>query len=150
MLLAVGTSLTGLWTLAHFSDLWNIKALWELIAGDSVLQNRRLAHAITGSSIIVLLLLLSFIARVTAGRRFVVLLFTMLLIVALTAQVWFGSLLMFDTPSGPIGSFNGSPAALSGTTTAGEPESAGTAPATAPAIPPPATKSATATTAPAK
>ena len=46
------------------------------------------------------------IARVTAGRRFVVLLFTMLLVIAVVAQVWFGSLLMFDTPSGPLGSFN--------------------------------------------
>jgi hypothetical protein len=85
----------------------------------------------------VLLLLLSVIARITAGRRFVVLLFTMLLVVAVVAQVWFGSLLMFDTPSGPIGSFNGSAEAMS--TTAATPT---TQPATAPA--------ATTTTAPAK
>ena len=75
------------------------------------------------------LLLLSVIARVTAGRRFVVLLFTMLLIVAVAAQVWFGSLLMFDTPAGPLGSFNETASAMRTNATA-SPSPATTAPAT--------------------
>jgi uncharacterized membrane protein len=105
-LLAIVTAVAGFWTLAHFSDTWSPKDLWGIVVDEPIMQNRRLAHAITGVGIIVLLLLLSVIARMTAGRRFVVLLFTMLLVVAVVAQVWFGSLLMFDTPSGPLGSFN--------------------------------------------
>jgi len=129
-LLAVIAAGTGFWTLAHFSDVWNPKDLWEQVADrDTAGGARRLAHAITGVGIIVLLLLLSVIARVTAGRRFVVLLFTMLLIVAVAAQVWFGSLLMFDTPAGPLGSFNETASAMS-TKTPASPTPAATAPAT--------------------
>jgi hypothetical protein len=139
-LLAIVTSLTGFWTLAYFSDVWNPKDLWDMIADRETAGGaRRLAHVITGGGIIVLLLLLSVIARVTAGRRFVVLLFTMLLIVAVAAQTWFGSLLMFDSPSGTLGSFN-APAG------AAVDESPTTGPTTAPAVPP----AATTTTAPAK
>jgi uncharacterized membrane protein len=146
-LLGIGASLTGVWTLAHFSDIWNLPAgerVTHLVSQvtDRDLNNgsmltRRLVHTATGASIIVLLLLLSAIARITAGRRFVVLLFTMLLVVAVVAQVWFGSLLMFDTPAGPIGSFNGTAEAMTDHSTPT------TAPATVPAA-------ATTTTAPAK
>jgi len=131
-LLAMATSLTGFWALAHFSDVWNPKDLWDMIADRETAGGaRRLAHVITGGGIIVLLLLLSVIARVTAGRRFVVLLFTMLLIVAVAAQTWFGSLLMFDSPSGGLGSFTvpTSPAAPAES-------SPTTAPTAAPAVPP--------------
>ncbi|MEA2710865.1 MAG: hypothetical protein QOF78_3466 [Phycisphaerales bacterium] len=129
--LAIGTSVTGLWTLAYFSDVWNIKELWGIIVDGPILQNRRLAHTITGGGVIALLLLLSVIARITAGRRFVVLLFTMLLVVAVIAQVWFGSLLMFDTPAGRIGSFNVSEPALTNVTPAAEAKTL--VPATTPA-----------------
>jgi uncharacterized membrane protein len=145
-LLAIGTSLTGFWTLAYFSDVWDPRDLWEMIADRETAGSRRLAHTITGGGIIVLLLLLSVIARVTAGRRFVVLLFTMLLIVAVAAQTWFGSLLMFDSPSGGLGSFSVPAGAV-------EPadDSPTTEPATAPAVPPavPPAAATTTTTAPA-
>ena len=137
-LLAAGASLTGMWTLAHFSDLWDVRELWDRIVDTETFGLRRLAHVITGGGIIVLLLLLAVIARVTAGRRFIVLLFTIILIVALVAQIWFGSLLMFDTQTGPLGSFNGSEAALENVVPATEPELPATAPttaATAPAVP---------------
>jgi uncharacterized membrane protein len=145
-LLGIGASLSGVWTLAHFSDIWDLPAgervthlvtqVTDRSLNDGSMLTRRLVHTLTGASIIVLLLLLSLIARITAGRRFVVLLFTMLLIVAVMAQVWFGSLLMFDTPEGPIGSFNGSAQAMS----------TGTTPSTAATTAP----TATTTTAPAK
>jgi uncharacterized membrane protein len=151
-LLAIATSLTGFWALAHFSDIWAPRELWERIADRETAGGiRRLAHTITGGGIIALLLLLSLVARVTAGRRFVVLLFTMLLIVTLTAQVWFGSLLMFDTPSGTLGSFNvpaGTSSGGAGETPTTAPSSSTTSPS--PAVPPPTpAPGATTTTAPA-
>ena len=59
-----------------------------------------------GWTIIGLLLVLAVVARSTIGRRLVLWFFTLLLIFAVGAQIWFGSLLMFDTPSGPLGKFN--------------------------------------------
>lgn len=168
--LAIGASLSGFWTLAYFSDIWEIEPgerlahMWGQITdrdlNDGAMITRRFVHTIVGGAIIVLLLLLSIIARVAAGRRFVLVLFSILLIVALAAQVWFGSLLMFDTPSGPLGSFNGSAAALEAVTDTDErerataPDAAGepavtSPPATAPAPTPTPTSDATSPAAPA-
>ena len=114
-LVAIATSLAGVWTLVHFSDIWyphdlakTARELWGLIKekDNSGIVSRRMAHTLTGWTIIGLLLITAVVARSTIGRRLVLWLLTLLLIVAVGAQIWFGSLLMFDTPSGPLGKFN--------------------------------------------
>jgi hypothetical protein len=107
-LLAIATALTGWWTLAHFSDMWSPNDLWQLVLNkDNPDNNRRLAHTVTGGGIIVLLLILAGASRFPIGRRLVVSIFALILLAAVVAQIWFGSLLMFDSASGPLGKFNG-------------------------------------------
>jgi hypothetical protein len=74
------------------------------------------------------MLLLAVIARMAAGRRIVVGLFVLLLLVAVAAQVWLGSLLLFDTPSGSVWNFNSTAAPSTQPTQADEEPT--TAPAT--------------------
>jgi hypothetical protein len=160
-LIALGAAATGVWTLAHFSDIWDlgpterVPHLVSLVTdrdlnGGSMLT-RRMAHTASGVGIVVLMLVLALLARLTAGRRFMVLLFSSLLIVVVVAQVWFGSLLMFDTPSGPIGGLNGSEAALTSETTPPAPApGTGETPTALPSTSPTATTRGTrATTSPA-
>ena len=67
---------------------------------------RRLAHVAAGSSIVVLTLLLAFFGRVAPRARFLFLFLGLLLLAAVAAQVWLGTLLMWDTNSGHINAFN--------------------------------------------
>jgi hypothetical protein len=52
------------------------------------------------------------VARFLAGRRIIITFFSLLLIAVVAAQIWFGSLLMFDLAEGSLGSFTGSAAAM--------------------------------------
>ena len=67
---------------------------------------RRLAHLIAGSSIIVLTLLLAIFTRIAPRKTFFVMFLGLLLLATIAAQVWLGTLLLFDTNSGSIKAFN--------------------------------------------
>jgi hypothetical protein len=116
-LLAVGS---GWWTMAHFFETWNVKELWERLIDVETTGTRRLWHVGAGSAIVVLLLVLAVVARFAVTRAFIISLLSLLLLVTVAAQVWIGSLMMFDSSLGPLGSFNRGEAATT-TETATEP-----------------------------
>ena len=106
-LFAIGAALTGWWTLAHFADMWDIHSLWSMVMSEADAGGkRRMAHFLTGGGIILLLLVLAIVSRMPVGRRFLVLIFSLALLAAAVGQIWLGSLLMFDSNSGPLGEFN--------------------------------------------
>ena len=110
---ALLTALAGFWVLAGEQGIgtWDPGRLWETIAdrdlNDSSFLTRRLAHVVMGVGIILLPLVLAVLGRAAAIRRMILGLFTLLLVMAVAAQIWLGSLLMFDTPTGKITRFNG-------------------------------------------
>jgi uncharacterized membrane protein len=140
-LIGIAASASGMWTLAHYSSIWEIAPgeraahLWGMISdrdqnGGSFLT-RRLAHMLAGGGLVLLLLVLAVVSRWAAARRMMLTLLTFLLLGAVAAQIWLGSLLMFDTPAGGIGTFNRAAAEMAAPdrpTTA--PATTSTAPAT--------------------
>jgi uncharacterized membrane protein len=141
-LIAIATGLAGWWTLAEGSGVWDPKGLWHQVIDPAKDGNpRRLAHGIATGAIVLLLLTQALVSRLAVGRRLVLTLFSMLLIAFLAAQLWFGSLLLFDSPLGKLERFNGTAAA------AAPAPAPGAAPTTTPSLStPPVT--APATTAP--
>jgi uncharacterized membrane protein len=119
-LLAVLTAAGGWYLLARSSSgaFFDYRYLWAVITNPDQLpereQNtvfgvpmtRRLAHVIVGSAIVVFTLLLAMCGRWAPRNRGLLLVFAVLLLGALAAQVWLGSLLLFDTNSGLITRFN--------------------------------------------
>lgn len=82
--------------LAAVAGLWLAEA-WTWAEIKETLENSRdLAHGILGTSIIVLSLILAGIARWSRRSSAVLSVFTMLLILAVAAQIWMGVLLTFD------------------------------------------------------
>ncbi|CAN5701595.1 hypothetical protein BH09PLA1_BH09PLA1_26990 [soil metagenome] len=119
-LVGVITAVFGVWVLARAANynVWDYKGIWEQIRNPdqlngsesgleaSLKMTRRLAHLIAGSSIIVLTLLLAVFTRVGPRKKIVVMLLGLLLLATIAAQVWLGTLLLFDTNSGSIKAFN--------------------------------------------
>ena len=114
--LALSTALGGLFVLARDADVFTQmdnqpkqipKLLWEQIKpepGEKV--NRLLAHAVSGTAIVVLPIILALLARFAPRERIILALMTICLIAAVSAQVWLGILLLFDTTEGPLNHFN--------------------------------------------
>lgn len=119
-LLAVLTAAGGWYLLARGSSgaFFDYRYLWAVITDPAQLpereQNtvfgvpmtRRLAHVICGSAIVVFSLLLAMCGRWAPRNRGLLFVFAILLLGAVAAQVWLGSLLLFDTNSGLITKFN--------------------------------------------
>jgi uncharacterized membrane protein len=105
-LLAVGAAGFGWWVLLRsesVQNMWDFAGLWNQ---HIKLSDRRMVHAITGGSIVLLPLLLSLFARFTPRRRGLIFGLGLLLILAVALQVWLGILLMWDTPDGKLTGFN--------------------------------------------
>lgn len=101
-LFALLTAGLGWFVLASSADTWNARELINMVFGPYRDMPRRAAHVVTGGAIIVLPLILALVARVAPRRKLVILFFALLLIIAVAAQVWFGILLMWDAPDGPL------------------------------------------------
>jgi uncharacterized membrane protein len=105
------TAVGGLVVLAIDSQEWRPRELWSLVrvevegASPSWLT-RRMAHLGGGLSIVVLSLLLALVSRVAARSKLTLLIFALLLLAAVAAQVWFGVLLTYDSIGGPVTRFN--------------------------------------------
>ena len=144
-LLAIAAMLAGWWTLADGSGTTDPKGLWQLVKQDADAHEfRRLAHVASGGAIVVLMLLLALIGR-AAGKRIVVGLFSLLLLLVILAQGWLGVLLLLDTASGPLQRYNPPKSAIT-TTMPSISHEATTRPSIAPPTAPstaPATKRAT-------
>ena len=138
----VGATVTaGLWTLASFTDTWHRRELYEQIVQLDAKRRpeltRRFAHAVTGTAILLLPLILGLAARFSPRRGFIAAGFGLLLGVAVGAQIWFGSLLMLDSPAGRLDRFNSTPPATQPAPVKLDTEEPATLPTTAPAAPPP-------------
>jgi uncharacterized membrane protein len=115
-LIAAATSVGGWFVLARSADVFTAahghydqvpKLLWTQVKPDPPQKiNRRLVHVATGGAIIVLPLLLAMLARWGPRQRLLLAALTLLLVAAVAAQVWFGILLLYDTPEGLITHFN--------------------------------------------
>jgi hypothetical protein len=114
------TAIFGLWVLARAADynIFDYRGLWQQVRNpdqlngsgggieESMKLTRLLAHVIAGSGIIVLTLLLSIFTRIAPRKKFFVLILGLLLLATIAAQVWLGTLLLFDTNSGSIRTWN--------------------------------------------
>jgi hypothetical protein len=75
-------------------------------------SHRRIgAHIVVGSSILILTLILASLGAWAPRHREFLGLFALLLILAVGAQIWIGTLLLFDGDTGPIDHFRPVPAA---------------------------------------
>ncbi|HYO08423.1 MAG TPA: DUF2231 domain-containing protein [Tepidisphaeraceae bacterium] len=105
---ALLTLLSGWWVLALDSDVWNANDLWKQVTDtQSSGGARRLAHVVAGVGVVLFLLVMAAAARMAAVRRAMLAGLTLVLLLAIAAQVWLGALLMYDTPAGPLWELNG-------------------------------------------
>ena len=105
------TAVGGLVVLAIDSDTWKPPQLWSLVrveveGASPAWLTRRMAHLCGGLSIVVLSLLLALVSRVATRSKLTLLIFAVLLLAAVAAQVWFGVLLTYDSIGGPVTRFN--------------------------------------------
>lgn len=96
--LAIITAGGGLWV----AGTWAWPDVLELIQS----SRRSMTHTILGTSIIVLTFLLAAITRWSPRSKFMLSLFSLLLILTVAGQIWMGVLLMYDTPAGGLTGFN--------------------------------------------
>jgi uncharacterized membrane protein len=116
-LIALVTFAGGLWVMARGSDILDKMRdqpasipmlIWTQVrldptATDPTLKNyRSFTHFVAGSAIVVLPLVLALLARFAPRRKWLLSFFTLLLALAVTAQVWVGVLLMYDTGTGKL------------------------------------------------
>lgn len=118
-LVAILTSAAGWWVLASAAETWRIGTLLKLV-GDHDMR-RRLVHVLIGGGIIVLPLLMSALALWAPRQKALLALGSLLLVLLVAAQIWFGILLMYDQPehdhddASPFYRFRQPPAAQSST-----------------------------------
>jgi uncharacterized membrane protein len=98
------------------------KAVWSEIKPTSEQKiNRLFGHVAAGTVIVLTPLLLAGLSRFAPRQRLWLSIVTLVLLIAVASQIWFGVLLLYDTPVGSIAKFRASEA------------TATTAPATNPA-----------------
>ncbi len=118
--LAAATSAGGWFVLARSADidlaprhLKTVPAqLWDQVRphkGQPITQNRLLAHAASGTAIVVIPVVLALLARFAPRQRILLAACTLALLAAVSAQVWLGVLLLYDGSVGPITRFNPPP-----------------------------------------
>jgi uncharacterized membrane protein len=102
-LVALLTALGGLYLLAGpaGANNWDPKYLVKLVfdsedSGKYWPLNRRSAHVVAGTGIIVFALLLAMVGRWAPRRKGVLLIFALLFLASAALQVWLGALLLFD------------------------------------------------------
>src|SRR5207237_5821015 len=121
-LLALGTAVAGVWTILGTDGLRRLDLNTLVVMVKS--SQRLLLHSASGIAIVVVPLLLALVTRVSRRPKVMLTLLGLVLVAAVSAQVWLGVLLMLDTERGSAYRFN----------PAGEPSTApATSPATAPA-----------------
>jgi len=93
-------ALAGWWFAAHDSGIWKPGELWKYVTDRSLnegrLLTRRTAHVVAGTSIVVLPLLLLAVSRFRPRGRVLWLGLSVLLLLAIAAQVWLGQLMLLD------------------------------------------------------
>jgi uncharacterized membrane protein len=109
-LLGLATAACGAWVLANLCKTWSAKDLWQFVAdrdqNGGAMITRRLAHVIAGVSITVIPIFLAGLARWTPRQKWLLTIFTVLLVAAIAAQVWLGVLMLYDGTQGSVRAFN--------------------------------------------
>jgi uncharacterized membrane protein len=111
-LLGLLTAFGGLLVLAIDSQaLDDPRQVWSLIrqeveGASPAWLTRRLAHVAGGLAIVGLSLLMALVSRIATRSKLTLLIFALLLLAAVAAQVWFGVLLTYDSIGGPVTRFN--------------------------------------------
>jgi len=105
-LLALLTAGIGYWMLIRGDAVQNLVDFAGIWNNHIKLHERRMFHVIAGGAIVVLPLLLALLARVAPRARGLLFLVSLLLIVAVAAQVWLGTLMLWDSHEGPARAFN--------------------------------------------
>jgi len=121
-LLALCTAIAGVWTLVGTEGLRHPD--FGMITKMVKSSPRLLLHSLSGTAIIVVPLLLALVTRVSRRPKVMLTLLGLVLVLAVSAQVWLGVLLMLDTERGSAYQFNPS---------SGPSTPPATAPASAPA-----------------
>ena len=106
-LLLMGTSALGVWTIAEHGS-WDFNNLWNTISqpeGDGPRVTRLLAHAVVGTVLIVDSLILAILARFAPRSTIALLVFSVPLVLAMSAQVWLGVILLFTGRGGAVTHF---------------------------------------------
>lgn len=87
-------ALSGWWTLGGGLGTYRPSELWKAVLSDGYM--RRLAHVSVTISIVVLSLLMVLMARFARRRHGMIAVLSVLLVLAMAAQVWLGTLLLLD------------------------------------------------------
>jgi uncharacterized membrane protein len=121
VLLMGGTFLGGVWIIARDYELLGSmkeqpkqipKLVWNAVKpesdpeNDKVMFYRKTAHFVVGGAIVILPIFLAALARFAPREKIILSLLTFLLALAVTAQVWVGVLLLYDTGQGKLLYFN--------------------------------------------
>ncbi len=97
-LLGVVTAAAGLWVM----NVWD----WRELQRFWLDHHRELGHVAGGTSIIVLSLVLAAVTRWARRSGGILGILSLLLVLAVAAQIWLGVLLAFDSMQGPVWRFN--------------------------------------------
>ena len=111
ILLGILTAAGGVAVLAIDSQTWVPRELWSLVrqevdGASPAWLTRRMAPLGGGLSIVALSLILALLSRVAGRSKLTLLIFAVLLLGVIAAQVWFGVLLTYDSMQGPVTRFN--------------------------------------------
>jgi uncharacterized membrane protein len=81
--------------------------MWQqhILDPDQLEITRRFAHIVAGGAIVVVPLLLAVAAKGMPRQRWLILLLSLLLVLAMVGQVWLGILLTWDQAVGPVAGF---------------------------------------------
>jgi uncharacterized membrane protein len=131
-LLAVVTLVAGLYVggFLLWPKMLDFPQLRDVLGDIGTSSHRRIGlHIVLGSAILALCILLAIIGAWAPRQRELLGLASLMLILAIGAQLWIGILLLYDGDTGPIDHFRGTPAAQ-------EPGPPATEPATEPSTQP--------------
>lgn len=98
---ALLTAIGGHVILGIHTGKWALADTLHIIAGGP----RTLVHGINGAAIIVLIVLLGLASRWARQKKIVLLVMGILLVLAISLQVWLGTLLVLDSHAGPLTGF---------------------------------------------
>lgn len=93
---------SGLWIVEFYTSRDKGAMLRSLFTDD---YQRHMYHAWVGSSILLLTVLLAFFSLAARRMRWVVATLSLLLLLAISAEIWLGILLMYDGPKGSYKNF---------------------------------------------
>ena len=109
MVLAIGTALGGWYVFGSDAGTFYPQTMWQMVAEsdpDRTTINRAVAHVIGATALIFLPLILAGVTKWAPKQKALLGALTLLLLLAIAAQVWFGLLLLMDGTAGALTRFN--------------------------------------------